>query len=76
MTADFLAACRLALSEQGEWGAIVGVRDPTRNNNMRSIVEISSGLFTAITGGEVTRQAIFEAYHKVRLGHLLWWPKE
>ena len=39
---------------------------------MRSIVEISGGLFTAISGGDVTRRAIFEAYGKAGLGHLLW----
>ena len=73
ITADFLVACHQALSEEGEWAALVAIRDPTRNNQMRSIVEISSGLFAAITGGDTTRKAIFEAYHKLGLGHLLSW---
>ena len=73
ITADFLVACHQALSEEGEWAALVAIRDPTRNNQMRSIVEISSGLFAAVTGGDTTRKAIFEAYHKLGLGHLLSW---
>jgi len=74
ITADFLLACRLALleSEESHWVALVLVRDSTRINGMRSIVEISSGVFTAISGGEVTRRVIFEAYDKLGLGHLLW----
>jgi hypothetical protein len=67
ITADFLVACSRALleSEDEEWGALVAVHDSTRRNKMRSIVEISSGLFTAITGGDVTRRVIFEAYQKL-----------
>lgn len=74
MTADFLVACRAALleSEDSEWGALVAVHDSTRISKMRSIVEVSGGLFTAISGGDVTRRAIFEAYGKAGLGHLLW----
>jgi hypothetical protein len=74
-TADLLAACSRALSEEGEWGALVVVHDPTRRNKMRIIVEISSGGagFALIGGNNATRQAIFEAYHKLGLGHLLSW---
>jgi hypothetical protein len=71
VTADFLVACSRALSEEGDWGVLVGVYDPARRNNVRSIVEISGGGFTLITGGEATRQAMFEAYRKLGLGHLL-----
>jgi hypothetical protein len=75
VTADFLVACSRALleSEEREWGAVVDVHDPAKPNKMRAIAEISSGSFTAISGGDVTRQAIFEAYHKLGLGHLLSW---
>ena len=75
ITADFLVACSQALleSEDREWGGLVAVHDSTRRNKMRSIVEIGSGTFAAITGGDVTRRAIFEAYHKLGLGHLLTW---
>jgi hypothetical protein len=77
ITADFLVACCRALleSEEREWGALIAVHDSTRKNKMRSIVEISSGLFTAISGGDVTRKVIFEAYHKMELGHLLPWKQ-
>jgi hypothetical protein len=73
ITADFLLACRLALSESEEsrWGAIVAVRDSTRINGMRSIVEISGGLFTVIRASDVTRRVIFEAYDKLGVGHLM-----
>lgn len=73
ITADFLLACRLALleSEATHWGAVVGVRDSTRINGMRSVVEIDSGGFTAISGGEVTREVVLEAYDKLGVGHLL-----
>jgi len=75
VTADSLVACSRALleSEEPEWGALVYVHDPTRPNKMRAIVEICSGMFTLFGGGDVTRQAIFEAYHKLGLGHLLSW---
>jgi hypothetical protein len=75
ITADFLVACSQALleSEDREWGALVAVHDSTRRNKMRSIVEIGSGSFAHISGGDVTRRAIFEAYHKLGLGHLLTW---
>jgi hypothetical protein len=74
VTADLLVACSRALSEEGEWGALVAVYDSTRKNKMRSIVEISSGGggFTVISG-DATRKVIFEAYHKLGLGHLLSW---
>lgn len=73
ITADFLLACRLALSESEEsrWGAIVAVRDATRINGMRSIVEISGGLFTVIRASDETRRMIFEAYDKLGVGHLM-----
>jgi hypothetical protein len=73
ITADFLLACRLALSESEDsrWGAIVAVRDSTRINGIRSVVEISGGLFTIITVGEATRRAVFEAYDKLGVGHLM-----
>jgi hypothetical protein len=75
ITADFLVACSRALleSDDREWGALVAVHDSNRKNKMRSIVEISSGSFTAISGGDVTRRVIFEAYQKLGLGHLLTW---
>jgi hypothetical protein len=75
ITADFLVACCRALqeSEEREWGALIAVRDSTRKNKMRSIVEISSGLFTTMSGGDATRKVIFEAYDKMGLGHLLSW---
>jgi hypothetical protein len=71
VTADFLVACSRALCEEGEWGALVGVYDSTRKSKVRSIVEVSCDGFTLITGGDVTRQAMFEAYRKLGLGHLL-----
>jgi hypothetical protein len=73
MTADFLVACRAALSEleESHWGALVAVRDSTRINGMRSIVEISGGLFTVIRASDVTKRAIFEAYDKLGVGHLM-----
>jgi len=73
ITADFLLACRLALSESEEsrWGAIVAVRDSTRINGIRSIVEISGGSFTIIRASDVTKRAIFEAYDKLGVGHLM-----
>jgi hypothetical protein len=72
ITADFLVAFWLAFFEleESRWGAIVAVRDSTRINGMRSIVEISGGGFTLISGGE-TRRVIFEAYDKLGLGHLM-----
>jgi hypothetical protein len=71
ITADFLVACSRAVSEEGDWAVLVGVYDPARRNKVRSIVEIIGEGFALITGGEVTRQAMFEAYRKLGLGHLL-----
>jgi hypothetical protein len=75
VTSEFLVTCSRALleSEEREWGALVAVHDSTRKNGMRAIVEISNGMFTAISGGDMTRRAIFEAYHRLGLGHLLSW---
>jgi hypothetical protein len=73
ITADFLVACHRALSDEGEWAALIVVPDPTRRNKMHSIVEISSGSF-ATMGADTTRtrRVIFEAYDKLGMGHLLW----
>ena len=73
ITAVFLVACHRALSDEGQWAALVVVPDPTRRNKMRSIVEVSSGSFATIGGDTTrTRRAIFEAYDKLGMGHLLW----
>jgi hypothetical protein len=73
ITADFPVACHHALSDEGEWAALVAVRDLTHRNKMRSIVEISSGSFATISGDTTrTRRVIFEAYDKLGMGHLLW----
>jgi hypothetical protein len=71
VTADFLAACSRALSEEGEWAALVAVYDSTRKNKQRWIVEIIGDGFALLAGSDVTRQAMFEAYRKLALGHLL-----
>jgi hypothetical protein len=73
ITADFLVACHGALSQESEWAVLVAIRDPPRGNKLRSVVEISGGSFAAISGGNATRQVIFDAYHKLGLGHLLSW---
>jgi hypothetical protein len=73
ITADFLVACHHALSDEGEWAALVAVRDPTHRHKMHSIVEISSGSFATIGGDTTrTRQVIFQAYDKLGMAHLLW----